>query len=223
MAAAVTALSLALAGCGSPTTEASSTKQPDLNEEQRERELFSRPEPVTLKPGAVLRVRSLTTVSTKTNRSGDPFTATLAEPLTVEGKLIAPKGAMVRGVVAHSNPGGRVKGVASLSVRLTSIDTVAGPVDIVTNAVGRRARTTPKQDAMKIGIGSGLGAAIGAIASGGSGAAIGALAGGGAGTGLVLGTRGKPAVLPSETPMTFKLREPVTLTLINTEVKRTRS
>jgi hypothetical protein len=65
---------------------------------------------------------------------------------------------------------------------------------------------------MKIGIGAGIGAAIGAIAGGGKGAAIGAGAGGGAGTGLVLATRGDPAVIPGESQLTFRLQGPITVT-----------
>jgi hypothetical protein len=73
------------------------------------------------------------------------------------------------------------------------------------------ARATKGRDAMKIGIGSGVGAAIGAIAGGGMGAAIGAAAGGGAGTGVVLATRGAPAVIPSESVLHFALRSPITV------------
>ena len=62
---------------------------------------------------------------------------------------------------------------------------------------------------MRIGIGSATGAAIVAIAGGGAGAAIGAAAGGGAGTGLVLATHGEPAVLHSESALTFMLRATV--------------
>src|SRR6266511_178751 len=51
-----------------------------------------------------------------------------------------------------------------------------------------------------------------AIAGGGKGAAIGAGAGGGAGTGLVLATRGDPAVVPSESKLTFRLQGPITVT-----------
>ena len=107
-------------------------------------------------------------------------------------------------MVASLDPGGRVKGVASLSVRLTSIETEKGPVSITTNAVARQAKTTKRNDAVKVGIGSGIGAAIGAIAGGGRGAAIGAGAGAGAGTGVVLATRGEPAVLPAESVLTFR-------------------
>ena len=62
---------------------------------------------------------------------------------------------------------------------------------------------------MKVGVASGIGAAIGAIAGGGKGAAIGAGAGAAGGTGLVLGTRGEAAELPAETVLSFKLAAPV--------------
>lgn len=57
-----------------------------------------------------------------------------------------------------------------------------------------------------------IGAAIGAIAGGGKGAAIGAGVGGAAGAGTVLATRGEDASLPSETRVTFRLKNPVTIT-----------
>jgi hypothetical protein len=59
---------------------------------------------------------------------------------------------------------------------------------------------------------AGIGAAIGAIAGGGKGAAIGAGVGGAAGAGTVLGTKGEQAELENETRLTFKLKQPVTLT-----------
>ena len=67
-------------------------------------------------------------------------------------------------------------------------------------------------DAAKIGAGAVIGAAIGAIAGGGKGAAIGAGVGGAAGTGDVLLTRGKPADIPVETRLTFRVQDPVTIT-----------
>jgi hypothetical protein len=57
-----------------------------------------------------------------------------------------------------------------------------------------------------------IGAAIGAIAGGGKGAGIGAGVGGAAGAADVLLTRGKPADIPVETRLTFRVQEPVTIT-----------
>jgi len=167
------------------------------------------PPPLVLDAGTNVRVRSTSTLSTKTNAAGDVFHGSLDAPLTVDGKVVAEKGARVQGVVADADPGGRVKGVASISVRLTAIETDKGMVGVKTNAIAREARSTKRNDAVKVGIGSGIGAAIGAIAGGGRGAAIGAGAGAGAGTGVVLATRGEPAVLPAETVLTFKLADSV--------------
>lgn len=168
---------------------------------------------VTLPAGTVLQVRTATALSTKLNKAGESFSATLAQPLIAGGKTIAAKGASVQGVIATSDHGGRVKGRANLALRLASVQTAAGPVKISTNAFNRQAPGTKKRDAAKIGSGAGIGAAIGALAGGGAGAAIGAAAGGGAGTGVVLATRGAPAVIGSESLISFRLRAPVTVTL----------
>ena len=50
------------------------------------------------------------------------------------------------------------------------------------------------------------------MAGGGKGAAIGAGAGGAAGGGVAAATRGRPAQLPVETRLTFRIEKPVTLT-----------
>ena len=163
-----------------------------------------------LQAGSAIRVRTTSTISTHSHHSGQEFVASLVEPLVVDGEVLALRGAEVIGRVVHSDPGGRVKGVASISLSLASLQLANGGVaNLQTSIVGRNAQATRKRDAAKIGIGSGVGAAVGAIAGGGKGAAIGAAAGGGAGTGVVLATRGEPAVFPAETMLTFTIREPL--------------
>jgi hypothetical protein len=82
-------------------------------------------------------------------------------------------------------------------------------VAVQSGTATRIARGTKKRDAMVIGGIAGAGAAIGGIAAGGVGAALGAVSGAGAGTGYTLATRGAPAVVPPESPITFALRAPV--------------
>jgi len=177
-----------------------------------------KPEPpalktATLAAGTTLSVRTTSTLSTKTNKTGEEFTAVLDAPITEGNWMIADRGATVTGKITTSDPGGRVKGVASMTVALTSLTTADGQrVDLTTSGKTIEAKATKKKDAAKIGIGAGVGAAIGAIAGGGKGAAIGAGAGGAAGTGVVMATRGDPAVIPAETALTFTLRSPVTIT-----------
>jgi hypothetical protein len=171
-----------------------------------------KPAPVTVAEGTAVAVRTVQTLSTKTAQNGQKFEATLREPLIAGSYVVAPKGARAFGVVSNSDDGGRVKGRASITVQLTSLEVDGREVDITTSSVTHVAKGTKKEDAVKVGVASGIGAAIGAIAGGGKGAAIGAGAGAGAGTGVVLATKGDPAVIPSEAPLTFKLRAPLTVT-----------
>ena len=171
------------------------------------------PRTYTLDAEQPIAVYTTTTLSTKTSQAGEKFIATLAEPIVDGDWVIAKKGARVEGVIVDSDPGARVKGVASIAVTLESLTLADGrTVPITASRYTREAKSTKKKDATKIGIATGVGAAIGAIAGGGKGAAIGAGVGGGAGTGAVLATRGDPAVIPAETRVRFTLRSPVTIT-----------
>lgn len=171
------------------------------------------PHVVTLDSGTNLIVRLGENLSTKSNYTGDTFRATLDAPIIRDGFIIADKGSKVLGRIMNAEPAGRVHGVADLSLALTEINTTDGQrVRIQSSIYDKRGPTTTGEDAAKIGGGAVLGAIIGAVAGGGRGAAIGAGAGGAAGTGAVLATHGKPAVLPTETRLTFQLTAPVTIT-----------
>ena len=171
------------------------------------------PRTITLDAGTALKVRTTTTLSTKSHKVGDTFAASLEEPLTQGNLVIAPKGSTVTGKIVESDPGGRVSGVASMAVALDAIETAQGStVSLSTNPIRIEAQSTAKKDAAKVGIATGIGAAIGAIAGGGKGAGIGAATGAGAGTGVVLATRGDAAEIASETVLNFQLSAPVTIT-----------
>src|SRR5262245_30850386 len=171
------------------------------------------PRVFTIRAGAPISIYTAKDLSTKTAKDGDLFTASLARPIVDGDWVIAKKGALVQGVVVNSDPGGRVKGRASMTVKLRSLQLADGrTVDLPTSSYTKVAKSTKKKDVMKIGIGAGIGVAIGAIAGGGKGVAIGAGAGGGAGTGLVLATRGDPAVIPSESQLIFRLQGPIIVT-----------
>ena len=172
-----------------------------------------KPRVFTLAAGTVIQVETTSTLSTKSNKTGEPFSASLAEPIADGDWVIAPKGAAIAGVVVSSDPGGRVKGVATLTISLkkltlASTETVA----LATSTYEMDANTTKKMDAAKIAIGAGAGAVIGGIAGGKKGAGVGAAAGAGAGTAVVLATRGDPAVIPAGSVVSFTLTQPITVT-----------
>jgi len=74
-----------------------------------------------LPAGSLLRVRLKTTLSDKTNKSGDPFKALLYEPVTANGEEVIPAGSIVTGHVAFVKESGRVKGVAEMRLVADSI------------------------------------------------------------------------------------------------------
>lgn len=172
---------------------------------------FSEPVSYTLASGEAVVIRTTSSLSTKTNQSGEEFVASLEQPLEVEGVVVAPKGARVTGRITDSDPGGRVKGVATMSLALTEITVDGETYPISSSQFVQSAKKTITKDAQKVGIGAGIGAAIGAVAGGAGGALKGAGIGGGAGGGTVLATRGDPAVVPAESVITFTLSGPLTV------------
>jgi hypothetical protein len=161
----------------------------------------------------LVAVRLIETVSSDKNHPGDTFTGTLDAPLVVDGLVLAERGARVEGKIVQSQQAGRIKGLSSIALALTRVNLSDGQrVEISTDSFTKMGPQSRMADAEKIGGGAALGAIIGAIAGGGKGAAIGAGVGGAAGTGTVAATRGKPAVLPSETKISFRINNSVTVT-----------
>jgi hypothetical protein len=203
----IAALLTSVAGCSnnpSETSADSSAKSGGFFDKLK-------PEPKVMIPaGTRLRVALIEGVSTTKSSPGDRFTASLAEPVIVDGKMVLEKGTKVRGSVVDVKESGRVKGRASIQLALTEVvRDNSKSVAISTKPYIAVAEGTRKRDAAIIGGGAGVGAAIGAIAGGGKGAAVGAAIGGGAGTGTVLATKGKEIHYGPETRLSFTLSNPV--------------
>jgi hypothetical protein len=161
----------------------------------------------------LLPVRLGEGLSSEHNQEGDTFTATLEGPLAVEGFVIAERGARLEGRVVEVQKANRVKGLAALGIELTTLSTSDGQhVGIQTDTFRKQAPKAAPEDVAIVAAAAGVGAAIGAMAGGGKGAAIGAAVGGVAGAGGAMATRSKAVALPSETKISFRLRQPVTIT-----------
>jgi hypothetical protein len=128
-----------------------------------------------------------------------------------EGSVILPAGAQASGFVVDARPSGRVKGRASIAIRIDRLHAWDEDYRIRTATIAREAEGTKKADATKIAVGAGAGAVVGAIAGGKKGAAIGTAVGGGAGTGVVLATKGKEVALGSGATLSTRLQEPITI------------
>jgi hypothetical protein len=172
------------------------------------------PHQVTLPAGMTVQIRLNESLSSDRRAPGDTFDASLAEPLIIDGLVIAERGARAGGRVVGAQKADAQKagGTSSVALELTNLVTADGQkIAISTDPWTKRGDTSRAEDAAKIGGGAALGAMIGAIAGGGTGAAIGAGVGGAAGVGTVLATRGKPVNIPSETIIRFRLATRVTI------------
>ncbi|MGB7588604.1 MAG: hypothetical protein WBM00_07845 [Solirubrobacterales bacterium] len=169
------------------------------------------PKPLVVPADTVIAVVLDQTISSKTSKPGDKFTATVESPVEVEGKVAIPKGARAEGVVKDAKAAGRFKGGAALALELTSVTVNGKDHEIQTSAAAMSSKGKGKRTATMVGGGAAGGAAIGAVAGGGKGAAIGALIGAAAGTGGAGFTGNRDITLPAETPLDFKLLQPVSI------------
>jgi hypothetical protein len=168
-----------------------------------------RVETVTIPQGTAFTVRLTQSVGSKISQPGQSFSATLSEPVEVNGKTVIPAGAAAMGTVVDAKPLGRFKGGALLQLQLTSITVHGTEHAIQTSSVTQTEKGKGKRTAVLAGGGAGLGALIGGLAGGGKGAAIGAAAGAGAGGAGAAFTGNKEIVLPAESALSFTLAQPV--------------
>jgi hypothetical protein len=164
----------------------------------------------TVPEGTKLTLKLSTAVSSATSKVEDAVEATLAEAVSVDGNEVLPVGSVVKGVVSAVEGSARVKGLASLTVKFTSI-AAAGRDDKydIDATYSETAQPTKGSDAKKIGAGAAVGAAIGGLLGGKGGAAKGAVIGGGAGTGAVLATKGKEVEYPVDAVLMVELAKAV--------------
>jgi hypothetical protein len=169
------------------------------------------PKPLVVPADTVIAVVLDQSISSKTSRPGDKFTATVESPVEIEGKVAVPKGARADGIVKNAKAAGRFKGGAALALELTSITINGKDHEVQTSSAAMSSKGKGKRTATMVGGGAAGGAAIGAVAGGGKGAAIGALIGAAAGTGGAGFTGNRDITLTAETPLDFKLLQPVTI------------
>lgn len=148
-------------------------------------------------------------LGSKTSSSGQNFSATVRTPVEINGRVIIPKDAHATGIVRDAKSAGRFKGGAELAIALTGVNIDGKEYELHTNTHRLITKGKGKRTAVMIGGGGAAGALIGALAGGGKGAAIGAAIGAGGGTAGAGLTGNRDIVLRAETPVVFKLTEPL--------------
>lgn len=171
----------------------------------------NRPDPVTVPAETPIRITLNQTLASDQNSSGDRFDATVAEAVVIDAKTVIPEGARVEGLVVEARPSGRLMGRARLHLALRTVEVRGQSYEIRTAASHKVGGDHKKRNLAFIGGGAGGGMLIGAIAGGAKGALIGGPVGAGAGTAVAFFTGKKDIRLGAETPLTFRLAEPVSI------------
>jgi hypothetical protein len=172
------------------------------------------PVTVTVPAGAILTVRTIDSIDSRTNQAGQIVRASLDAPIVVNNNVVVPSGADAYIKLVSAQAEGRLSGRNELTLALVSVVFKGRTYNVVTTDVRQAGGSRGKNSAEKIGGGAAIGALIGAIAGGGKGAAIGAAVGGAGGTGLQVFKKGKDLKIPSETRLDFTLQQPFDITYV---------
>jgi hypothetical protein len=216
-------ISLSLAGCqksadqqatssAGNTAPAATDAQNAANQTANASAPAPAPQPIVVPRGTPIEVVLDQSLSTKTSREGESFSATVVDPVVVDGQTVIPKGAHARGTVTSVKSAGRFKGASELGLALRHIEINGQRYEIAASTPELSKKGKGKRTGALIGGGAGGGALIGGLAGGGKGALIGGLIGAGAGTGGAAFTGNRDVELPAETGLTFRLVKPLEIT-----------
>jgi hypothetical protein len=169
------------------------------------------PAPLVVPAGTEITVTVDQKLSSKSSQAGQAFMATVAQPVTADGRTVIPKGSSVNGKVLRAKEKGKIKGEGELAITLTSVTIRQKNYPLSVGTLDSTIKGKGKRTAVTTGGGAAGGALIGGLAGGGKGAGIGALVG--AAGGLVGGafTGNKQIEIAAETPLTFTLSKPFSL------------
>jgi len=177
--------------------------------------------PVTRRPtppmarlaaGTTLDIAATDTISSRSAKPGDAFTARVVEDIrNGAGRVVIPAGSLVNGKISDvqpapnpSTPGTLTLSVSSITVRGTSYPIEASVDSLETIHKSRGAVTTG--DAEKVGAGAVAGAILGRVLGGNKkGTIIGGIVGGAAGAVVANRTKDSDIVLPAGAHIIIRL------------------
>ena len=169
----------------------------------------------TIPAGTKLAITLENAVSSKDANVGDVVQAKSAEPLVVDGIVLAPEGSAVAGKITDVVRASKNKSeetMARLDMSFHALATVGGSEKIHGTLLGgeKKAGSTTKRDAAII-VGSGVaGAVLGkVIGKSGKATAAGGVVGAAAGMGVAAMQKGNEVSLPVGTKLTIVLDNPV--------------
>jgi hypothetical protein len=176
---------------------------------------YGLPAEMTMKSGTYITIRLSQSLSSDRNHPGDTFVGTMAQPLIVDGVVVAERGQTVYGTVELAEKA-KAGSHSRLGVQLTGLTLADGTqVPVKSLMTSHTGPTTPAgAQVATVGTTTAIGAGIGAVAGWGTGAAIGAGVGAIAGVAGVILTRNHPTILYPESLLTFQTTAPMGISTV---------
>jgi len=175
------------------------------------------PTSYTLRAGTEMSLSANDSITTRSAKAGDAFTATVSETVRdASGHVVIPAGSTVSGTIVHADPAPNPRASGELDLAVTSVTvrgrayTVAGTVESKDTVMQGRGVTAA--DAAKVGGGAAIGAIAGRLLGGNKkGTILGGVAGAAAGAGAAARSRDVDVVLPKGAGIRLRLASALTV------------
>jgi hypothetical protein len=171
----------------------------------------ARPAMARLGVGAKLDMAATDTISSRTAKVGDAFSARVVEDVkNAAGQVVIPAGSVVHGSVTAVKPAPnpRTPGTLTLAVSSVTVRGTSYPVEAAVDSIEtiHKGRGVTSGDAAKVGAGAVAGAVLGRVLGGNKkGTIIGGVVGGIAGAGVASQTKDSDIVLPAGAHIIIRL------------------
>jgi len=179
----------------------------------------------TLPVGTAVRMKLETPLYSASTKAGDNFAGRILEDIKLNEKILIPVGASLQGHVMQVTDPRRIKGKATIQLRLESVTLPNGQKYVMSAAVVDTNKTNGtdvdnegrikgpghgSHDVLEVGAGTGAGALVGGLVGGGKGILVGAVIGAG-GTMAHWLSKKNSAYLPAGSEIIFELSRPMTV------------
>src|SRR5213595_2274929 len=177
----------------------------------------AKPAPLMLAAGTRVPATANDTISTRTAKAGDSFTATVSQDVKdATGRVVIPAGATVSGTITAAEPAPNPNSTGRIDLSVTNVTAHGKSYSIDASVVAMdtvmKGRGVTKADAAKVAGGAVAGAIVGKLLGKNTkGAVIGGAAGAAAGAAAARASRDIYVVIPKGAAITIKLNKPLTV------------
>jgi len=177
------------------------------------------PATATLPVGTHFDMAAADTITSRTAKPGDPFSARVVEDVrNAAGKIVIPAGSTVSGTISDVRPAPnpRTPGTLTLAVSSVTIRGTNYPLDASIDSLEtvHKGRGITTGDAAKVGGGAVAGAILGRVLGGNKkGTIIGGVVGGAVGAGVAATSKDSDIVLPAGAHIIVTVTKPLTVRL----------